>query len=389
MSKNIVVLCDGTGQIGGEGYNTNIYKLFNILEDRTKEQVVYYEPGLGTTWRKITGNIFGVGMSKNIIKCYRFIFDNYEAGDKIYLFGFSRGAAMVRSLTYFIHHFGILPQSRPELIDEAYNIYKSIEDKGHAEASTDALNQINLRAAEFVEKHHNMWTKIEFIGCFDTVAALGISQFSILDNIIDKFFKHKFQNFSLSDSVIRAYHALAIDDERKTFHPVLWGSAPEENQEGVKRRATQVWFCGMHTDVGGGYPEQTLSNIPLLWMIEKAAKYGVLFHIPDQDDLENLEKLKVKIAEDANGKMHNSREGTAKHFYLEKYYIKEPRYWNDGIGKPWVHQSVLDRANNPDNNYHPWILEKYKVQDQDYRVTPWVHHEEVLEKLSQRLKNPK
>jgi uncharacterized protein (DUF2235 family) len=96
-----------------------------------------------------------------------------------------------------------------------------------------------------------MWTKIEFVGCFDTVAALGMSQLSILDNIIDKFFKHKFQNFSLSDSVIRAYHALAIDDERKTFHPVLWGSDPDENKDDVKRRATQVWFCGMHTDVGG------------------------------------------------------------------------------------------------------------------------------------------
>ena len=369
MSKNIVVLSDGTGQIGGQGNNTNIYKLFNILEDRTKEQVVFYDPGLGTTWRKITGNLFGMGISKNIIECYRFIFDNYEAGDKIYLFGFSRGAATVRSLAYFIHHFGILPQSRPDLIKEAYNIYKSIESKSQDEASNDknALNQINSRAAEFVEKHHNMWTKIEFVGCFDTVAALGISQISILDNIIDKFFPHKFQNFSLSNSVIRAYHALAIDDERKTFHPILWGSDTGEDKEDVKRRATQVWFCGMHTDVGGGYPEQTLSNIPLVWMIEKAVKYGVLLHIPDHEDLECLEKLKGKITEDANGKMHNSREGTAEHFYLEKYYIQKQRQWDDKIGEPWVHQSVLDRANNPENNYHPWILEKYK----DYRVVDY------------------
>ncbi len=226
-------------------------------------------------------------------------------------------------------------------------------------------------------KHHTMWANIEFMGCFDTVAALGIPQLAVIDSVIDNipFFKHKFHNFRLSGSVIRAYHALAIDDERKTFHPVLW-KGQDENKKNVGQRVTQVWFCGMHTDVGGGYPEQNLSNIPLVWMIEKAVKYGILLYIPyyDSDDPKNLEKIeerKKDIAEDFNGKMHNSREGT-----FEKFYRQETRYW-DGDGMPWVHQSVKDRADNPKNNYHPWILEQYK--DKDYRLVEY-SYEYVMQK---------
>ena len=110
MSKNIVVFSDGTGQEGGEGNNTNVYNLFNMVEDRTASQVAFYDRGLGTGWRKITGNGAGVGISENIIDCYEFIFENYQAGDKIYLFGFSRGAFTVRSLSGFINLFGILPK---------------------------------------------------------------------------------------------------------------------------------------------------------------------------------------------------------------------------------------------------------------------------------------
>ena len=115
MGKNIVVFSDGTGQKGGVNVNTNVYKLFNMVEDRTKRQITYYDPGLGTDLNKITGNIFGRGFSKNLLDCYKFIFENYEAGDDIYLFGFSRGAATVRSLSGFIHLFGVLPMARRDI----------------------------------------------------------------------------------------------------------------------------------------------------------------------------------------------------------------------------------------------------------------------------------
>lgn len=334
MSKNIVIFSDGTGQEGGKGADTNIYKQFKMIENRTKRQIIFYDRGLGTGFRKVIGSATGIGISHNIKECYAFIFKNYEAGDKIYLFGFSRGATTVRSLASFIDYFGILPKSRPELIDRAYKIYRI----GNKKKRTD-------KAKAFVEAYHTMWTHIEFVGCYDTVAALGLP-IQFLDNIIERipFFKHRFHNLTLSPSVKHAYHALAIDDERKTFHPVLWDSTIEENQQ-----LKQVWFCGMHTDVGGGYDVQDLSDIPLVWMIRQSLKHGLLLY----------EKHNVTLNPNENGKMHDSR-GT----FLTKLYRKEIRYWDKRReDQPIIHDSVLRRAEDKKNSYNPWILnEEYSIE---------------------------
>ena len=348
MPKNIVVFSDGTGQEGGKRHNTNIYKLFNMLEDRTSRQIAFYDRGLGTGWRRITGQISGAGISQNIKECYRFIFDNFEAGDQIFLFGFSRGAATARSLSSLIHYFGILPKSRPELIDQAYRIYKYGDDDKRKDT-----------ADAFVARHHTMWTRIKFIGCFDTVAALGIP-IKALSVILDSipFFKHRFHNFRLSESVENAYHALAIDDQRKTFHPVLWDAKALDYQ-----KIKQVWFCGMHTDVGGGYQEQTLSDIPLVWMMQHAVGHGLRIY----------PRHEVKINEDADGIMHDSR-GT----WLTKLYFKERRRWDrEARGKPVVHESVLKRRlnenNKPDPPYRPWIVEM------EHAVEAWRRYQEPAE----------
>ncbi len=338
MSKNIVIFSDGTGQEGGKGPNTNIYKLFNMLEDRTARQISFYDRGLGTGWRKISGLVGGGGISENIMECYTFIFENFEAGDRIYLFGFSRGAATVRSLSSFIHYFGILPKSRPELIKRAYNIYK-----------INGESERKKKADDFIAAHHTMWTKIRFLGCFDTVAALGIPIMS-LSVLFDKIpgFKHSFHNFTLSGSVENAYQALAIDDERETFHPILWD--PEILPWQTVR---QVWFCGMHTDVGGGYPIQELSDIPLVWMKTMAINHG-LFIYPEHT---------VSIHGDVNGYMHNSR-GKG----WTKLYRKKRRFWdNNRKDKPVIHNSVLQRRKNVNNGdnppYKPWIVElEYEVE---------------------------
>ncbi|HMO03711.1 MAG TPA: DUF2235 domain-containing protein [Kiritimatiellia bacterium] len=346
MPKNIVIFSDGTGQEGGVKNDTNIYKLFNMIEDRTERQVSFYDRGIGTGFRKVTGNIGGMGISRNIKQCYRFIFEHYEAGDRIFLFGFSRGAATMRSLSGFIHHFGILPKSRPELISKAYDIYRSQDP--------DRRKRL---AEEFVIRHPVMWARVHFLGCFDTVAALGLP-FETLSAALDFVpgFRHKFHNFTLSKSVTNAYHALAIDDERLTFHPVLWDPDIQPYQT-----MKQVWFCGMHTDVGGGYQEQELSDIPLVWMTDMAVQQGLhIFH-----------KHKVMIKENADGTMHDSR-GTR----LTKLYRKKTREWKkDGRPRnerPVLHESVLQRTigkNNQVNSiYHPWI------KDLPYEVEPWVRY---------------
>jgi len=339
MPKNIVVFSDGTGQEGGKGNNTNVYKLFNMVEDRTADQISFYDRGLGTGWRKITGNISGMGISQNIYECYRFIFENYMAGDSIFLFGFSRGATTVRSLSAFIHLFGILPKSRPELIKKAYKIYK-IED---------SVKRKN-RADELVARNHNHWTKVKFIGVWDTVDALGLPVKS-LSTLVDwfPFFRHKFHNLTLSESVEHARHALAIDDERLTFHPKIWDKEIKPYQT-----MKQVWFSGMHTDVGGGYKEQNLSDIPLLWMIEEAKQQGLKIY----------SKHKVKTHPDENAFMHDSRKG-----FPGFLFRKATRRWNpETHGNPVIHQSVLLRKLNKENlkspAYNPWISKlEHVVED--------------------------
>lgn len=350
MPKNIVVFSDGTGQEGGKGNNTNVYKLFNMVEDRTANQITFYDRGLGTGLRKITGNISGMGISQNIRECYHFLFENYMAGDNIFLFGFSRGATTVRSLSAFIHLFGILPKSRPELIKQAYKIYK-IKDSKKRKA----------RADDFVSRHHNQWTKIKFLGVWDTVDALGLPIKS-LSTLVDwfPFFRHKFHNLELSESVEHARQALAIDDERLTFHPKIWDKEIKDYQT-----MNQVWFSGMHTDVGGGYKEHELSDIPFIWMVEEAKQFGLKIY----------PKHKVKTYPNADGFMHNSRKG-----FPGFLFRKATRTWNsDTHGKPVIHQSSLLRKLNKENketpSYDPWI------KNLDHEIEDWPESQRNLKHI--------
>ena len=340
--KNILVFADGTGQQGGKNPDTNVYKVFRMVENRTERQIAFYDKGLGSNWSgNVFGNAFGWGISKNILECYHFIFENYNAGDSIFLFGFSRGATTVRSLSGFIHMFGMLPKSRPELIQKAYDIYQ-IRDKVQREE----------KAADFVRRYHNMWCRITFVGVWDTVAALGVP-YRWLSLLVDKIplFQHTFHSLSLSESVLHARHALAIDDERKTFHPTLWEKKLTKPDQTLK----QVWFLGSHTDVGGGYDEQALADISLIWMLQEATDKGLLIYAGNN----------VKLAPDPDGFLHDSR-GTR----LTKLYKKMSRHWDEKEhGIPLIHESVLmrslNRYNTEDPCYTAWIL------NQAFEIEPW------------------
>lgn len=334
MAKNIVVFSDGTGQEGGKGTNTNVYRLFNMIEDRTPDQVAFYDRGLGTGWRKFSGMAFGLGISKNIKECYHFVFENYQSGDEVFLFGFSRGAYTVRSLSGFLNLVGVLPKSRAELIDRAYRIYK-IENKAKRLAA----------AEDFLSRHHTLSCPIRFIGVWDTVKALGMP-LRIL-NALNPM-KHKFHDHRLCENVKYGCHALSIDDERRAFHPTLW----EEKDVRGGQKIEQVWFAGVHTDVGGGYKETGLADITLDWMVKKAVAHGLrIYH-----------NHKVKIHPDPDAMMHDSRAG------LGKLYRRRQRTWPlEGV-KTVIHQSVRERTldrNNLKNGYSPWILQHEPA------VEPW------------------
>jgi uncharacterized protein (DUF2235 family) len=347
MAKNIVVFSDGTGQKGGTGNNTNVYKTFNLILDRSPEQTSFYDKGLGTGFRKFTGSVFGRGFGENVRQCYQFIFENYQHDDDIFLFGFSRGAATVRSLTGFIHLFGILPKSRGGLVDEAWKIYKISDQTKRQEA-----------AKKFHSANHTMWATVKFLGVWDTVASLGVPD-TRFDKVLNWIAPHGFHNFKLSNSVINACHALSIDDERQNFSPIYID--PESNRESELK---QVWFMGMHTDVGGGYAEKELSDIVLEWMIGYAVKHGLRIYADSK-------RPNGLCTPNPNGHMHDSRNKTWKKFVFKKRQRKWPRRY----GKPPViHQSVELRTasitNKSNGGYEPWITKL------EYKVEPWTHLED-------------
>jgi hypothetical protein len=195
---------------------------------------------------------------------------------------------------------------------------------------------------------------VQFLGVWDTVAALGFPE-TPLDKLLNWIVPHGFHDFKLSESVVNACHALAIDDIRKSFHPIY--IEPDSNEQGELK---QVWFMGMHTDVGGGYAEKALSDIVLEWMTGYAVKHGLRIYA-------NPKPGKDHCTPNPNGYMHNSRDKAWKRWVFRK----SPRKWPKRFGKLVIHQSVQMRTSSTSNvlngGYEPWITKL------DYEVEQWSH----------------
>ena len=271
MAKQIVVCCDGTWNTPDEHHGvratpTNVAKLALGVVD-SSEQVLFYEPGVGTAPDdRVLGGAFGLGLSQNVRNAYRFLSDTYKPDDRIFLFGFSRGAYTARSLAGLVHNCGILEQAHLDRVDEAFAFYRDRSSHTHPSALGSKL---------FRRMYSNPDDTIHFIGVWDTVGALGIP-----DEIPgwEEFFKRitnweeawGFHDTQLGPHVTSAYHALAIDEQRPPFKPTLWTSVnPGQTLE-------QVWFAGVHTEIGGGGESASLSDIALLWMVERAVASGLL-----------------------------------------------------------------------------------------------------------------
>ena len=194
--------------------------------------------------------------------------DNYEPGDQLYFFGFSRGAYTVRSLAGFIRNSGLVKKENRDRVDEALKLYRSRSDK---------KKPTSTKAEEF-RKAYSYEPDIEFIGVWDTVGSLGIPGrtlrlLSLLLRIIG--YDWRFHDPQLSSKVKHAHHALSIHERRSTFVPTLWEQ--QEKEETKNQVLEQVWFPGVHCDVGGGYNAAGLSDEALYWMMQKAQDCGLLF----------------------------------------------------------------------------------------------------------------
>lgn len=368
--KRLVICCDGTWnrgdqEVDGEPCPTNVVRLayrISKSDGNGVPQVVFYDHGVGTgnTLDRITGGAFGEGIEENIEDAYRFLFANYEEGDELFFFGFSRGAFTARSVVGMIRKCGILSRRSARMYRSAVQLYKS------KEIGPDAPEAREFRAAHSVSGDRPI--NVQFIGVWDTVGALGVPV-SFLRKCTAK--KHQFHDTELSGLVKNACHALAIDELRSPFEPTLWAYKPKEGQ-----RVVQMWFAGAHSDVGGGYAKERdkewarekpvfkpqLSDISLAWMMREAEKSGLAF---DEGAIKEVEAEAQPLAT-----IHDSRTGI---YNLTRPLHRAVGFIKDGNGQQldptqFVHDSVLHRWDHVPG-YRPPGLRRYLEAIRDPRAS--------------------
>ena len=318
--KNIVMCCDGTGNEYGQN-NTNVVEIYSLAL-KNEKQITYYDPGIGTggwEYEEESGILkakmdqaTGTGLQKNIENAYQYLMDLYEEGDRIYLFGFSRGAFTVRSLAGMLYKCGLLRSDNDNLVEYASKVYntKNNEDIASGFKVTFSRN-----------------CPVYFIGVWDTVDSLIMNA------------RKKFHDTKLNVDVTFGYQALSIDEKRRDFPPCMW------NEERIPpgMMIQQVWFSGVHSDVGGWYDERGLSNIPLKWMVHKALAC----------DMDIDEVRAEKYVEDPHDQKHESFSG------FWKFRRSRVRKIPEGA---LIHKSVFERMWKGSNRYKPKNLpKKYKV----------------------------
>jgi uncharacterized protein (DUF2235 family) len=278
--KRLIVCFDGTwNNADNPGAETNVSRLSRSIrsdDERGVVQSVLYLRGVGTTGldtTKFIAGAIGLGVDDNIRSAYMFLAQNFEAGDQIFLFGFSRGSFTARSLVGLIACAGLLRRASLAYLGKAWEYYRT-----HKPHSPELFRQANPD----VVQHQGV--KIDFVGVWDTVGAMGIPGGIFADVNRDLY---GFYDTSPCPIMKRACHAMAIDEHRDSFVPTLWtGATPPDV------RIDQVWFAGVHSDVGGGYVSRRLADIPLWWMVRQAQAEGLYFDercLPDPATLQPLE----------------------------------------------------------------------------------------------------
>jgi uncharacterized protein (DUF2235 family) len=359
MAKNIVICSDGTGNSAVKDRGTNVFKIFESIDlnghrlnPELDPQVPIYDDGVGTEdFRplKIFAGVTGWGLSRNVKQLYKELCRIYDPGDKIFLFGFSRGAFTVRTLAGFIIKCGIIDAQKQstakafdDCVNRAYKAYRScyrtvLMRLLRGEASDIATDEFKVRFC------YPQQTRIHFIGVWDTVDAVGMP-FHISDLINAVIYRFKFPNQRLSEQVDHAYHALAVDDDRHSFHPLLWDQ--RASRPGKSQKIEQVWFAGAHANVGGGYPKQGLSLTALHWLMMKSQNAGLRF-IPDEYEY-------YRDHANVDDKLYDPRAG------LGVFYRWKPRdiaqLCRDNRVTPAIHLSVMERIAHGTEDYSPGNL---------------------------------
>jgi uncharacterized protein (DUF2235 family) len=364
MPRNIVLCSDGTGNSAIKDRGTNVFKLYEALDlnghrknPGLPPQLAFYDDGVGTERFKplrMLGGAFGWGLSRNVKELYASLVRAYEPGDRLFLFGFSRGAYTVRTLAGFIATCGVLRREAFacdadlwHAVGEAYEEYRRkyrtftgrLVRKPYARERSAAFKQVH--SVQHPRHAPGGDVRIEFIGVWDTVDAVGLPVDFLADLINAFIYRFRFPDQKLSPLVTRACHAISVDDERRTFHPVMW-----DEQDEKAGRIEQLWFAGVHANVGGGYDRQGMSLVALDWMMAQAERQRLRF-LP-------AVRASYRQQQNVNDRIYDSRAGAA------VYYRYAPR----DIGAiclkhhltPKLHISTLERIAAATDGYAPGNL---------------------------------
>lgn len=384
-ARNIVVLSDGTGNSAAKANKTNVWRLFQALDQTRSDQIARYDDGVGTSSNKYLaafGGAFGWGLKRNVIDLYKFICRNWQRGDAIYGFGFSRGAFTIRVLIGFISREGLVPfQSEDELHRNAVSAYRSYRSKSFpakgkplvwvCRFARDAF--IRLRdwirgypsyadVVRIAESQQRRDVPIRFLGLWDTVEAYGVPVVGLKRAIDRWLWPLVFGDFELSAKVQQARHALSLDDERTTFHPLLWDELAEA-RAGRAGRIRQVWFAGVHSNVGGGYPEDQLSLVSLAWIMDEATKNDLR--------IDPAAVQSVRANQSPFAKLYDSRKGLSSYYRYSPRRIEVP---SDPAGipiLPVIHRSVVVRMTQGTDSYSPFTLpHEFWILDSNDQLVP-------------------
>lgn len=284
MSRNLVVCCDGTNNQFGS-CNTNVVRLVQVLDRDPARQLVYYDPGVGTMpepgfwtplgqwFSKVMGLAFGVGLEGKVSRAYIFLMRHYEPGDQIYLYGFSRGAYTVRVLAGVLHEFGLLPSGSENLVPYMMRYASAVRAlDGKSKAKQNSYWRV---AREFRQsfartitqgRRESRTVKVRFLGLWDTVSSVGWV-----------WEPARFAHTANNPGVEVVRHAVALDERRAFFRQNRWTATPKPGQD-----VAEWWFAGVHSDVGGGYPESEggLWRAPWLWMLLESRRAGLKVRSP-------------------------------------------------------------------------------------------------------------
>ena len=339
MGRNLVLCFDGTNNQYA-ATNTNVVKMYALIDRTGNDQMSYYQPGIGTfappgVWGKtkrwiITRLDLAVAwlLVDHISDGYRFLMRYYQEGDQIFIFGFSRGAYTARALAAMLYKVGLLTQGNEELLPFAWNMFKK---EKNPTVYTGFRHMFSRKV------------KVHFLGLWDTVSSVGWA------------WNPEYLQFTANNPAVEVVrHAIALDERRAYFIQNLWGHDPQ-----MPTDVQQVWFAGVHCDVGGGYLEREsgLSKIALAWMVEKAEACGLRIQpqaraaiLPPQDTPEYA-------AASVSAQKHESLRGL---WWIAEYVPKRFRDPAKGWAQRWMIHAGRHRHVSEGATIHPSVLERMK-----------------------------